>query len=649
MAGVVFMWSWLHLVPRTNTLRALFGCLAASGVCGQIMAGQEAGTVEAKDRAVAGDSVAKARSSDSRTWANASRASLGSPASFISSPFSPTPFTFPGLGFASVAWGDYDNDGLMDLLLAGTPQNFPLQPLHCEVWRNTGAGFTNILVNLPGVYACSTAWADFDNDERLDILISGVDGRYSFLCEVWLNTAEGFEKRSELRVTRPGFSIGAIGRVDTGDFDNDGLVDIAIVARYNEFGFLQVWRNTGNGFTNFNYNLPDRSVGSLAAGDVNSDGWLDLAAQGIDQGDGVLHLMQVWTNSSFGLEPLAVVTSIWNGPTTIVDYDSDGREDLAFSGSAALPTDLNPSSQIWLNDQNAFTNSGLILPSFASGSFAWADYDSDGRLDLLATSVRADAINDYHGSVLRFDASGTTSVWSAQIGEGEHAAAWADFDNDGRIDFVHSGNNWAAATIPTTLWRNIFPKTNSPPSAPFGLSVTTANGLARLAWQAANDEETPGASLTYNVRVGTTPGGGDVISPMAGLDGARRIPALGNARYRQFLLFRFNPGQTYYWSVQAVDGGLRGGPFAQEASFHPGSPPQIVEARLFPTGDFYVRFSGNTGASYRIEAANGISALPAETSWINIGAATEQPDGYFDYVDVSNATSASRFYRVIQE
>jgi hypothetical protein len=51
-----------------------------------------------------------------------------------------------------------------------------------------------------------------------------------------------------------------------------------------------------------------------------------------------------------------------------------------------------------------------------------------------------------------------------------------------------------------------------------------------------------------------------------------------------------------------------------------------------------VRFSGNTGATYRIEAANEISILPPGITSVNVGAATEQPDDYSDYVDISNAT-----------
>ena len=49
---------------------------------------------------------------------------------------------------SSVAWGDYDNDGRLDFLLTGETGSGPI----AQVWRNTGSGFTNVIIaGLPGV------------------------------------------------------------------------------------------------------------------------------------------------------------------------------------------------------------------------------------------------------------------------------------------------------------------------------------------------------------------------------------------------------------------------------------------------------------------------------------------------------------------
>ena len=68
-----------------------------------------------------------------------------------------------------MAWGDYDNDGRLDLLLAGAGNS--------QLWRNTGSGFTNVTASaapsLSGVANSSLAWGDYDGDGRLDFALSG--------------------------------------------------------------------------------------------------------------------------------------------------------------------------------------------------------------------------------------------------------------------------------------------------------------------------------------------------------------------------------------------------------------------------------------------------------------------------------------------
>jgi hypothetical protein len=75
----------------------------------------------------------------------------------------------PPLSSGSVAWGDYDNDGWLDILITG--RDSIAAPI-AQVWRNTGNGFTNINAGFVGV--TSGYWGDYDNDGRLDILVSGL-------------------------------------------------------------------------------------------------------------------------------------------------------------------------------------------------------------------------------------------------------------------------------------------------------------------------------------------------------------------------------------------------------------------------------------------------------------------------------------------
>ena len=112
---------------------------------------------------------------------------LGGDQSFpIPSFFPQTIPGLPGVNLCSVAWGDYDHDGRLDILVAGQDTH---GNLITEVWRNTGSGFANINAGLPGVYYCSAAWGDYDNDGQLDILLAG-DGPNGRITEVWRNNAQ---------------------------------------------------------------------------------------------------------------------------------------------------------------------------------------------------------------------------------------------------------------------------------------------------------------------------------------------------------------------------------------------------------------------------------------------------------------------------
>jgi hypothetical protein len=114
---------------------------------------------------------------------------------------------------------------------------------------------------------------------------------------------------------------------------------------------------------------------------------------------------------------------------------------------------------------------------------------------------------------------------------------------------------------------------NTPPSAPSRLALSYERpqpsigaGGFTFSWIAATDAETPAAGLTYNLRVGTTPGGCEVLSPMSAANGFRKVAQMGNVGHRLRWTLAM-PRANYYWSVQAVDGAFAGSPFATEHSW----------------------------------------------------------------------------------
>jgi len=78
-----------------------------------------------------------------------------------------------------------------------------------------------------------------------------------------------------------------------------------------------------------------------------------------------------------------------------------------------------------------------------------------------------------------------------------------------------------------------------------------------------SSRETPTTSLTYNLRIGTNAGAGEIVSAQAAPDtGLRRVPELGNVQFQTAARTSATcRGGIYYWSVQAVDTAFAGSPF----------------------------------------------------------------------------------------
>ncbi|MCP4712192.1 MAG: hypothetical protein GY869_26515, partial [Planctomycetes bacterium] len=127
----------------------------------------------------------------------------------------------PGVRYSSAAWGDYDNDGHLDILLTGRDSG---NDRVSKIYRNTGGDFEDSGIDLPGVYYSSVAWGDYDNDGDLDILLTGehYDSGYQRISKIYRNTGPGFEDSG---IDLPGVRYSSAA---WGDYDNDGHLDILL-------------------------------------------------------------------------------------------------------------------------------------------------------------------------------------------------------------------------------------------------------------------------------------------------------------------------------------------------------------------------------------------------------------------------------------
>ncbi len=465
------------------------------------------------------------------------------------------PAPFPGLGGATFAWGDYDNDGFLDLVIAGQVLTAGGQSMGTQLYHNNRNGtFTAVPdIRLRGYRSADIAWGDFDNDGFLDLAITGISDTGG-LCTIYRNL--GGTNLVEFK-TVPGT---VDGQLAWGDFDNDGRLDLAITGAGSFRGYTQVYRNVnGTDFVLAGPILAQTYYGTIGWADFNGDGFMDLLVTGIEntappygatayQSDGAGHFTPTW------FFPFADLIARW------IDWDNDGSPDIA-AGKWS-----DQSTHLFHNNGAGLFEDGPTLP--IGQTTIVADLNADGWSDLLLDNRV-------------FENSGTGQWTEAKTILPPHVslgakppAAVADYDNDGLLDVVVGGDD-AAGNFYSRLYHNETAATNLPPAAPTAPGSVASRTAVRLFWAAATDDHQLGG-LSYNVRVGSFPGGGDIVNPMAAADGRRRLPAAGNASENLFLrLTGLQAGRTYYWSVQAIDNGYLGSPFAAEQSFLAADPPEL--------------------------------------------------------------------------
>ena len=489
----------------------------------------------------------------------------------------------------SATWGDSDNDGDLDILLTGVidtpapdPSSIPAEPYVpslpytpiTRLYRNqrtdstfpdypTSIDPTKFILNrsakLPGIFNGSAAWGDYNNDGRKDLVLTG-DTSSGYIAKVFrndvirLNTGNTFYYGLTF-VEETGASLpGVIGNAAWGDYNNDGQQDILLAGDTGSAYVAKLYRNTGNGFTEesnplLQYQNPNEPIDYGAWGDSNNDGKVDILLTGRNQR----------LNDNGG--PYA--------PTRVLQNYSYGDT-----------TSFQERQTIW------GSNGGLGT---------WGDEDNDGKLDILLTE------RDYSGKsvakVYRQDESGYFTAIDDPTLPNNVASptSWGDYNKDGRLDIAlttrEDSPDYPYSRNVVKVYRNQTPEPNTPPSAPEGLNypqITQEGVILSLpgGWGNQLDAQTPNQGLSYNLRVWTNRpnpfGGGDVkeyiVGPMSLDDGTRQVVQLGNVNqansssnyYSPGWLLKPDyliPGQTYNWSVQAIDGAWAGSPFVEGQPF----------------------------------------------------------------------------------
>ena len=333
-----------------------------------------------------------------------------------------------GIGYAMGAGAaDYDNDGRVDLFVAGVRKN--------QLFHNRGDGRLEDVSARAGIaggdWAVGGSWFDYDNDGKLDLLVinyvrwSPESNRYCgdqargirIYCHprffeglpnrLYRNRGDGtFEDVS----TRAGL-VALVGKgmsAAVADYDHDGRID-AFVTNDTVPSFL--FRNKGDGtfletalFAGVSVPASGKPVSAMGVDfqDYDNDGWEDILFTALSgetfplfRNDGKGSFIE--TTQSSGLAGLTTKRSGWCA--AFGDFDNDGWKDIFTSNShvndrigESEAVGWKQANSLFINDtrgrfRDATAASGLDKAVAVHRGCGIADFDGDGLLDIVVLSL----------------------------------------------------------------------------------------------------------------------------------------------------------------------------------------------------------------------------------------------------------------------
>jgi len=395
------------------------------------------------------------------------------------------------------------------------------QQIVSRLYRNTDGSFIDTGFHFTPVANASCDWGDVNNDGRLDLILTGTINDTQCVTKLYINNTEGFE---ESDIQLPNVHSGS---VKFGDFDNDGWIDVLLTGISQEGSRIsKVFRNDQGVFSDVNANLIAVGNSSVALGDFDNDGWMDIALSGRTNSSEIVTRVYQNNGGNF-VDANATIVGVYLSSIAWADIDNNGFLDLVVSGGRTLTAPFNPYAAVYFNNDGTFTHSQQL-----------------------------------------------TGVCFSSIGV-------CDFNNDGDLDIMITGRSIGGAGL-SLLYSNSGTPSNTEPSVPTNLQVHEDHDYYYFTWGQSVDAQQPSISLSYSIQIGSSSGACDIVSPSSLPGGLSLLAGLGSIHSTTNYVIRkdvFQPDTTYYWTCQAADNSFARSVLAQEATFSPAvSNSDLIES-----------------------------------------------------------------------
>jgi FG-GAP-like repeat len=338
--------------------------------------------------------------------------------------FAPTTFlpSKPVYEPQSVAFGDFNGDGIPDLVTTGSLGTLAIA-------LGAGSGTFAAATTVPGTFYGPVVTGDFNGDGKLDLVLVSPPNIVLLLGD----GAGGFGTPLSFAA---GISSGANVGVAAGDFNGDGKPDL--VATNYATNSVSVLLGDGTGSfaaatSFFAAATTDTGAGPqfVAIGDFNGDGKADLIVANTYRSR-VCVLLGDGTGSFAA--PSCFVTTLGDDPVSlaIADYNGDGVSDLAVAQGDRVPIFLGTGT-------GSFVSSGSFYAG-AAESIVVADFNGDGIPDLAVSGIGSPSLTTGTAYILLGSGTGSFSdPIYLNVGNSSNfplAVATADLSGDGKPDLV---------------------------------------------------------------------------------------------------------------------------------------------------------------------------------------------------------------------
>jgi hypothetical protein len=409
-----------------------------------------------------------------------------------------------GVAVKTFVVGDFTGDGKPDIVTSNDAASYAA-PATLSVLAGVGDGtFAAARTVSLGETASALAAGDFRGDGKLD-LVTATDIESNSVTVLPGNGDGTF-------ATTPSFGVGALpSAIAAGDFNGDGKADLVTIG---SAGDAAVLINNGDGTFHQGPTLGFSSIAdAVVVGDFNHDGTQDIAVgtQGgtiavfLGNGNGTFQAAK-----SFNLGSNDIVRSLVAG-----DFQNDGRLDLAVTVDLQNNQQTGQMAVLLNNGDGTFHRSQSIDVATDALGLAAADFNGDGKLDLVTTALPA--TGDRNVQVLLGNGNGTfQDPIVTTTGFSATSVATGDFNGDGKPDLVlldyFTADNSILVLLGNgdgTFQKPLVFKFSTPVgfAVPvvgdfFGdgkLSVVVTNGLGEVSVLRGNGDGTFQAPVTYLV------------------------------------------------------------------------------------------------------------------------------------------------------